>query len=190
MTFAPASRSTSTTAAPTPFVPPVKRARQFKIEAHGMISRLAILPCSSRKKKRRSTGLPGKISGQPARDDSHATFLLQAERITCVCELGGRFVLPLLDGCEAGVGMAFFFHDGGLRKTPRNGFAVEFVGGATAASEKAKAAPRKRDSPRMRVSRSIMRKARLISSKKLIYFGESLGSGVAVQMRPSARRGF
>jgi hypothetical protein len=45
-----------------------------------------------------------------------------------VVVLGRCVGLPLTDGCDARVGVAFVFHDGVLGETPCNGFAIDFVG--------------------------------------------------------------
>ena len=62
-TFAPFSRSTSTTARADPLRPgrdERSAARESEIEAHAVISSLAIVAPSSVKRYRSSTGLPGK----------------------------------------------------------------------------------------------------------------------------------
>ena len=53
--------------------------RELEIKAHGTISRKAIFLRSSRRRNRRSIGLPGKTPGQPACDDGHAVALLSGE---------------------------------------------------------------------------------------------------------------
>jgi hypothetical protein len=69
-----------------------------------------------------------KVAGQPARDYRRSVPLVQGQRFAGIGVFGRGFGLPLLDGQDAGVGVAFILHHGVFREAPRDGLAVSFVG--------------------------------------------------------------
>ena len=70
-----------------------------------------------------------KVTGQPACDDRCPVTLLQGKRFACIGVFGRGFGLPLLDGHDTRVGVAFILHHGVIRETLRDGLDVSFVGG-------------------------------------------------------------
>src|ERR1700674_1375912 len=68
-----------------------------------------------------------KVSDKPTGNDGLSLFLIGRERLTCICVFCRSSGLPLLDGGQAVVGVAFVLHDGIFCEAPSNGLAVTFV---------------------------------------------------------------
>lgn len=87
------------------------------------------LPALKAKEESQIDWAARKVAGQPACDDRCPATLLHGKRFAGISVFGRGFGLPLLNGHDARVGVAFILHHGVFRETLRDGLDVSFVGG-------------------------------------------------------------